>query len=139
MWGRLLRSRLGMRRRGGSSRWMGYGRKRGYKMRAVVNLEKRPYAVELQDRKVPEIGPTDVLLKVKGVGVCGSDLHQWHASHAWNVNYPVVLGHEFGGEIASVGSEVKSFKEGDRVVSETAAYICGECVYCRTGNYQLGH
>src|SRR5258705_13485097 len=96
-------------------------------MRAIVNLEKRPYAVELQDRKVPEIGPTDVLLHVKGVGVCGSDLHQWHASHAWNVNYPVVLGHEFGGGISTVCSGVKRFKKGDRVVSETPAYIFGEC------------
>src|SRR5260370_37009015 len=101
-------------------------------MRALVNLSKTPYAVELQDRKVPEIGPTDVLLKVKGVGVCGSDLHQWHASHAWPVNYPVVLGHEFGGGIAAVGSDVKSFQEGERVGSETAAYNCGECACFRT-------
>jgi alcohol dehydrogenase/L-iditol 2-dehydrogenase len=106
-------------------------------MKAVVNLERKPYAVELQERPVPNIGPTDVLLRVRGVGVCGSDLHQWHASHPWNVNYPVVLGHEFGGEIAAVGADVKGFKEGDPVVSETAARICGDCVYCRTGSYNL--
>src|SRR5437763_11141624 len=106
-------------------------------MRALVNFERSPFKVELREKPVPEIGDDEVLLEVKGVGVCGSDLHQWHASHAWPVNYPVVLGHEFGGEIAAVGKEVKSFKEGDRVVSETAAYICGECVYCRTGNYNL--
>jgi len=106
-------------------------------MRAVVNLERKPYRVEMEERKVPEIGDSDVLLRVRGVGVCGSDLHQWHATHAWPVNYPVTLGHEFGGEIAAVGKDITRFREGDRVVSETAAYICGECVYCRTGNYNL--
>jgi L-iditol 2-dehydrogenase len=106
-------------------------------MRAIVNTERKPYAVEMQERKTPEIGPSDVLLRVRGVGVCGSDLHQWHASHPWNVNYPVILGHEFGGEVAAAGGEVKSFYEGDRVVSETAAWICGECAYCRGGLYNL--
>jgi alcohol dehydrogenase/L-iditol 2-dehydrogenase len=106
-------------------------------LRAIVNFEGRPHAVELLERAVPEIGPGDVLLRVRGVGVCGSDLHQWHASHSWNVNYPVVLGHEFGGEIAAVGKEVTGWKEGDRVVSETAASICGACAYCRGGMYNL--
>jgi alcohol dehydrogenase/L-iditol 2-dehydrogenase len=106
-------------------------------MQAVVNVERKPYAVETREKPIPEIGPDDVLLRVRGVGVCGSDLHQWHADHPWHVNYPVVLGHEFGGEIAAVGSNVTTYKEGDRVVSETAAHICGACVYCRTGFYNL--
>src|ERR1044071_5269852 len=106
-------------------------------MQAVVNIERKPYAVELRDKPVPEFGPDEVLLRVRGVGVCGSDLHQWHATHPWHVNYPVTLGHEFGGEIAAVGKEVRGFKEGDRVVSETAARTCGDCVYCRTGSYNL--
>ncbi len=106
-------------------------------MRAVVNVERKPYRVEMQERATPEIGPGDVLLRVRGVGVCGSDLHQWHATHSWSVNYPVVLGHEFGGDVAAVGRDVKGFREGDRVVSETAASICGHCVYCRSGQYNL--
>ena len=106
-------------------------------MRAVVNIEKAPDRVELLERQVPETGPDEVLLQVGAVGVCGSDLHQWHNSHAWAVNYPVILGHEFGGTIARVGSGVVGFKEGDRVVSETAARTCGTCVYCRTGNYNV--
>src|SRR5207248_4894766 len=101
------------------------------------NTERKPYAVEMQEKPIPEIGPGDVLLRVRGVGVCGSDLHQWHATNPWPVNYPVTLGHEFGGEIAAVGNEVRGFKEGDRVVSETAAVICGRCVYCRSGSYNL--
>ena len=71
-----------------------------------------------------------VLLWANGV-------HQWHASHSWAVNYPVTLGHEFGGVIAQAGKKVTAFREGDRVVSETAASICGQCVYCRSGNYNL--
>jgi len=106
-------------------------------MRAIVNTEPNPYSVEMQERKTPEIGPEDVLLRVRGVGVCGSDLHQWHATHSWPVNYPVTLGHEFCGEIAAVGKEVRGYQEGDRVASETAAAICGQCVYCRTGYYNL--
>ena len=53
------------------------------------------------------------------------------------VNVPVVLGHEFGGTIARTGRSVRGFRDGDRVVSETAAQICGECMQCRTGWYNL--
>lgn len=106
-------------------------------MRALVNYERSPFKVEMREKPTPEIGDDDVLLSVRGVGVCGSDLHQWHASHSWPVNYPVTLGHEFGGIISQVGKKVQGFKEGDRVVSETAASICNQCVYCRSGNYNL--
>ena len=60
----------------------------------------------MRSLSIPEIGEEDVLLKVANVGVCGSDLHQWTADHSWPVNYPVVLGHEFGGHIAAIGSSV---------------------------------
>jgi alcohol dehydrogenase/L-iditol 2-dehydrogenase len=106
-------------------------------MRALVNFERSPFKVELRDKPVPEIGDDEVLLAVRGVGVCGSDLHQWHASHSWPVNYPVTLGHEFCGVISKAGRNVVGFAEGDRVVSETAASICGRCAYCRSGAYNL--
>lgn len=106
-------------------------------MSAVVQFDLKPKAVELRELAVPEIGDEDVLLHVGGVSVCGSDVHQYHNTHSWPVRTPVVLGHEFGGVVARAGSRVKSFKEGDRVVSETAASICGNCVYCRTGDYNL--
>lgn len=106
-------------------------------MRAVVNYENEPFHVEMRERPEPEIGDEDVLLAVRGVGVCGSDLHQWHASHSWPVRYPVTLGHEFAGTVARCGSRVQGFVEGDRVVSETAASICGRCAYCRSGAYNL--
>lgn len=106
-------------------------------MRALVNFEKAPFSVEMREKPTPEIGDEEVLLEVRGVGVCGSDLHQWHASHSWPVNYPVTLGHEFGGVVAKSGRKVEGFREGDRVVSETAASICGQCLYCRSGHYNL--
>jgi alcohol dehydrogenase/L-iditol 2-dehydrogenase len=104
---------------------------------AVVQFALEPMAVELRDIAVPEIGDADVLLRVGAVSVCGSDVHQCYNTHSWPVNVPVVLGHEFGGTVAKVGRAVKAFREGDRVVSETAAEVCGECMLCRTGRYNL--
>lgn len=104
---------------------------------AVVHYALEPLAVELRDVPVPEVGDGDVLLEVGAVSVCGSDVHQAHNTHSWKVNVPVVLGHEFGGTVAKVGRGVRGFREGDRVVSETAAEICGECMLCRTGRYNL--
>jgi alcohol dehydrogenase/L-iditol 2-dehydrogenase len=77
------------------------------------------------------------LLEVANAGVCGSDLHQWTADHSWPVNYPVVLGHEFGGSIVELGSKVLNWKLGDRVVSETAAVINPTSPLSRTGLYNL--
>ena len=104
---------------------------------AVVHYALEPLAVELREVPVPEIGDGDALLAVGAVSVCGSDVHQAHNTHSWPVNVPVVLGHEFGGTIARLGRGVSGFREGDRVVSETAAKICGTCVLCRTGRYNL--
>jgi L-iditol 2-dehydrogenase len=106
-------------------------------MHGLVHYALEPLAVELRERAVPVIGEDEVLLQVGAVGVCGSDVHQYHNSQSWPVRVPVVLGHEFCGTIARVGARVKGFREGDRVVSETAANICGDCLLCRTGNYNL--
>ena len=107
------------------------------RQQAVVQYALTPMAVELREVPVPEIGPTDVLLAVGAASVCGSDVHQAYATHSWTVNVPVTLGHEFAGTVAAVGRDVRGFREGDRVVSETAAVICGECLMCRTGRYNL--
>jgi L-iditol 2-dehydrogenase len=106
-------------------------------MPAVVQLEMRKGAVELRDLPVPEVGAGDVLLRVRGVGVCGSDVHQYHNTQSWTVGVPVVLGHEFCGEVAAVGKGVKGWKEGDRVASETAAEIDLDCPLSRQGMYNL--
>jgi len=104
---------------------------------AVVNFAPEKGSVEIREIAVPVIGDDDVLLEVVNVGVCGSDLHQWTADHSWPVNYPVVLGHEFGGLIAAVGKNVSVWKEGDRVVSETAAIINPNSPMSKTGLYNL--
>lgn len=104
---------------------------------AVVNYAPEKGSVELREVPRPEIGAEDVLLEVGAVGVCGSDLHQWTADHSWPVNYPVILGHEFGGTIAEVGKDVIGWKEGDRAVSETAAIIDPLNPMSRVGLYNL--
>ena len=106
-------------------------------MPAVVNFAAEPHSVEERELPIPEIGPEDVLLAVRAVGVCGSDLHQFYGKQSWKVNYPVVLGHEFGGEIAQVGASVQGWKEGDRAVSETAAVIDATSPFTRQGMYHL--
>ena len=107
------------------------------KSAAVVNFAPEKGSVEIREIERPVIGEDDVLLEVANVGVCGSDLHQWTADHSWPVNYPVVLGHEFAGHIAAVGSRVSGWKEGDRVVSETAAVINPDNPLTRAGLYNL--
>lgn len=106
-------------------------------MQALVNYDQEAGSVELRDRDVPEIGEEDVLLEVEAVGVCGSDLHQWQNSHSWPVNYPVTLGHEFGGIVTKTGARVEGFEEGDRVVSETAAVVNPRSPLTREGLYNL--
>lgn len=107
------------------------------KSAAVVNYAPEKGSVEIREIERSEIGPDDVLLEVANVGVCGSDLHQWTADHSWPVNYPVVLGHEFGGHIVEVGKSVANWRAGDRVVSETAAIINADNPMTRRGLYNL--
>jgi L-iditol 2-dehydrogenase len=107
-------------------------------MTAVVHYALEPGAVELREVPRPaELADDEVLLATRAVGVCGSEIHQFHNTQSWPVRVPVILGHEFCGVVARVGGAVSGFREGDRVVSETAARICGECYYCRTGEYNL--
>jgi len=107
-------------------------------MAAIVHYALQPGAVEL--REVPRPGEPaedEVLLRTRAVGVCGSEIHQYHNTQSWPVNVPVILGHEFAGTVARVGKTVRGFREGDRVTCETAARICGQCLYCRSGEYNL--
>lgn len=107
------------------------------KSAAVVNYAEAKGSVEIREIEQPEIGEDEVLLEVANVGVCGSDLHQWTSDHSWPVNYPVVLGHEFGGKILEIGPRVEGWKTGDRVVSETAAVIDPLNPMSRVGLYNL--
>lgn len=107
-------------------------------MRAVVKYGGQDGEVAV--REVAEPGapaPGQVLLEVKAAGVCGSDIHMWRETHSWTIKLPLVLGHEFCGVVADVGAGVTGFQVGDRVVCETASSVCGQCVYCLSGNYNL--
>lgn len=104
---------------------------------AVVNYAPEKGSVEIREIIKPTISNDEVLLEVSHVGVCGSDLHQWTADHSWPVNYPVVLGHEFGGHIVEIGKDVRDWKEGDAVVSETAAVINSQNPLSKQGLYNL--
>jgi alcohol dehydrogenase/L-iditol 2-dehydrogenase len=109
----------------------------GATMTALVQYALEPGACELREWPVPEIGAEDVLLRVAAVGVCGSDVHQYHATHSWAVNVPVVLGHEFCGVVEEVGERVSGFAPGDRVASETAARVDPASPFTRAGRYNL--
>jgi L-iditol 2-dehydrogenase len=111
---------------------------RNNSMAALVHFALEEGAVELREVPRPDnLGEDELLLASRAVGVCGSDIHQYHNTQSWPVDVPVILGHEFCGVVAIVPKGVTGFKEGDRVTSETAASICGQCLYCRTGEYNL--
>lgn len=106
-------------------------------MIGLVHYAKEPHSVELREVPEPEFGEEDVLFSVQAVGICGSDLHQYAGTQSWPVNFPVILGHEFAGIVAKTGSRVCGFKEGDRVVSETAAVLPLDSAFIRQGLYNL--
>lgn len=106
-------------------------------MQALVKYGRRDGEVEVRDIAEPKVEAGRVLLEVKAAGVCGSDLHMWREHHSWAIKLPLVLGHEFCGVVAAVGEGVTGFAVGDRVACETAAEVCGHCVYCLSGNYNL--
>lgn len=89
--------------------------------------------IRIEEHEMPAVGETDVLIKVKACGVCGTDVHIFHGDKgAADVNPPVILGHEFSGLVAEVGPGVRNFKPGDRVCVDPNKY-CGQCDPCRNG------
>jgi D-arabinose 1-dehydrogenase-like Zn-dependent alcohol dehydrogenase len=93
----------------------------------VVSEAKGPW--ELQDRKVPELGPDDVLVRVHACGICGTDL--WISDGVLTYrDFPVVPGHEVVGEVVAVGEGVTKRKVGDRVGAFMAQKFCGVCDFC---------
>ena len=106
-------------------------------MKALVKFGRRDGEEEVRDVAEPEVAAGRVMIEVKAAGVCGSDLHMWRENHSWAIKLPLVLGHEFCGTVAAVGEGVTGFAVGDRVACETAAEVCGQCVYCLSGNYNL--
>lgn len=106
-------------------------------MKGVVYYERAEGAIEVGEVPTPAVGPDECLVEVKYCGICGSELHMYHGQLNVLAQPPVVLGHEWSGEIVEVGERAKGFAIGDRVTCETAASTCGVCAYCRSGNYNL--
>jgi len=104
-------------------------------MQALVKTKKGVGFVELQDMPEPRPGPGDVLIEIKAAGICGTDLHVKNDRFPYWP--PVILGHEFSGEIVELGPGCKYYKTGDRVVGEPHTRHCGVCPLCRTGNVQI--
>ncbi|MDF2635003.1 MAG: L-iditol 2-dehydrogenase [Pelosinus sp.] len=104
-------------------------------MLALVKTALGHGNLEVIEREEPVVGKDQVKILVKYAGICGSDLHTYEGKY--KVNVPVTLGHEFAGEVVEIGENVTEVKVGDRVTSETTFYICGECKYCKSKDYNL--
>ncbi|EYR79771.1 L-threonine 3-dehydrogenase [Shinella sp. SUS2] len=108
-------------------------------MRALVKA-KPEVGLWMESVPVPEVGPNDVLIRVKKSAICGTDVHIWNWDH-WaqkTIPVPMVVGHEFVGEIAEVGSAVTKYHVGERVSGE-GHIVCGKCRNCRAGRGHLCH
>jgi L-iditol 2-dehydrogenase len=97
-----------------------------------------PQHIEIAEVADPEPGPTEVLVRIRSVGVCRSDAHYYTDGRIGDtlVQYPHILGHEPAGEVLAVGSEVRSVRPGERVAIEPAV-SCGECEYCLSGRQNI--
>jgi threonine 3-dehydrogenase len=106
-------------------------------MRALVKA-KAGEGLWLDDVPVPEAGINDVLIRVHKTGICGTDLHiySWDAWAQATIPVPMVVGHEFVGEVAAVGSNVSDFRIGD-LVSGEGHVVCGRCRNCMAGRRHL--
>src|SRR6185312_9224873 len=106
-------------------------------VKALVKARAEP-GLWLEDVPEPEIGINDVLIRVRKTGICGTDLHI-HAWDAWarkTIPVPLVIGHEFVGEIVDVGANVSDFHPGD-IVSGEGHVVCGRCRHCMAGQRHL--
>jgi threonine 3-dehydrogenase len=106
-------------------------------MQAIVKAKAEP-GLWLEKIPVPEVGPDDVLIRTKRASICGTDIHiyNWDAWAQKTIPVPMVIGHEFVGERANVGSSVRGFSEGDLVVGE-GHITCGHCRNCLAGRRHL--
>jgi L-iditol 2-dehydrogenase len=93
-------------------------------MLALVKHEKGEGYVSLSERPIPAYGEDEVLIRVAFGGICGTDIHILHDQFAYYP--PVILGHEFSGEVVAVGSKVTGYAVGDRVVGEPHNKACGK-------------
>lgn len=101
-------------------------------MKALVKTAKGRDNLELREVPLPQVGVGEVLIRVRACGICGSDLKIQDDQHPYTP--PVVIGHEFAGEVVEVGPGISGWTVGERVVSEQHFKACGQCRQCLTGN-----
>lgn len=106
-------------------------------MKALVK-NRTEQGIWMEDVAEPEIGPNDVLVRIRKTAICGTDIHiyNWDEWAEKTIPVPMTIGHEFTGVIEATGSEVRGFKSGDRVSGE-GHITCGKCRQCLTGNRHL--
>lgn len=112
------------------------------KMKALVSYA--PYDNRLLEVPIPTIGEGELLVKIKGCGICAGDVKSYHGGiRIWGtseenryIEAPVIGGHEFFGEVVEVGKGMEEFVIGDRVVAEQIA-PCGKCKFCKEGKYWM--
>lgn len=102
-------------------------------MKALVHT--KPFTFEMQEFEVPQIAPNEVLVRVKAVGICGSDVHGMTGKTGRRIP-PIIMGHEAAGVIEKVGSAVTGYKAGDRVTFDSTIY-CNTCPRCLQGQVNL--
>jgi len=90
--------------------------------------------IEWQDVPCPEITESQVLVKINYAGICGSDMHVYHGDFHPRTPLPLIMGHEFSGEIVEVGKQVMDYNLGDRVAVDPVSW-CAQCPACRVGHY----
>ena len=94
-----------------------------------------PGTIEFEEVPVPEIKDNEVLVRIKRIGICGSDIHVYHGKHPFT-KYPITQGHEVSGQIAALGASVQGLHVGQKVTIEPQV-VCGRCYPCRHGKYNL--
>lgn len=94
-----------------------------------------PGKIEFREVPVPAITENQVLVKIRNIGICGSDIHVYHGEHPFT-SYPVTQGHEVSGEIVELGEKVDGLVVGQKVTIQPQL-VCGECYPCRHGKYNL--
>src|SRR6185312_500814 len=106
-------------------------------MKALVKSHAKP-GLWLEEVPLPEPGINDVLIRVLKTGICGTDLHiyDWDAWAQATIPVPLIIGHEFVGEIVSAGSNVNDFHAGE-IVSGEGHVVCGRCRNCLAGRRHL--
>jgi L-iditol 2-dehydrogenase len=98
-------------------------------------IMSQPGEIEFRDVQRPSIGDDQVLIEMRRIGVCGSDIHVYHGKHPYT-SYPVVQGHEVSGVVAEVGQGVEGLAVGDKVTF-TPQVTCGTCHPCQHGMYHI--